>query len=1194
MLLQTEHPRRRARAPARGGAQGARRDARRSARRDVPSVRRLVKVGARAGRRRAPPGRARGAALARRGRRGGGAGASRSWPRRRRAPRRSPSATRCSRSILAPGDDGPLAELFVLLGPTLAEALGPNLQACGVGRARQGRPAQRPRAPQRDRGVGGRVRHPRVRPLRRRQGPARRPGHPRRAAGARRGVRRQRAAVARDPRARRARAPRDGARDDGRRARATTSPSPRSSSPRAAWPRCRSSTRPTPCWPRSSACSARPSRARRARPSPDVCRAIVARGADARAWSKRALASHDRIAVVASGDPSVVLSDVLGTSTEKLPQAVEGQRARGGAPALRPVAPVPRAPALPRAGGRRMTDDKKPPEELEGVDWDEALSEWENKSFVPEVAKDVATDKPATLSGGPVSKPLYRPPSVAQPPRPSRRLPCPRRPLGQPAAEAAARSPAAAARPAARPEPRRPPRSTSRRRRATRPSSRPSRASCCAASCGPRRPPPSRSSRGGLGQLFAREEKHAPVASVEVSFDESQPQDAGRPRPPSDPPSEVFTSAKAVVPSRPDQAEAVPLRRPVAGRRLPSACPRKGACSIRSQDRDPRSAQSTRPAEEEVDDLLAQSTPPPALEEARLDEPPPASTTQVMPGTSEPPGRGPALLAPEARKYDPNEETMVGSDADMARARAAAAAKRSGSAPGEDEEEPTGLEARTRAAIEAPSRTWADEKPASAWLSDGAREALTARVGLARRGGAGPRGQGGARARAARVQRDRCDRGRPRARPGARRGGARSRAVARAGAPAGSRPHAVASRSGGLPRGPRRRGQADPRRPRPHPLHAARVGGPARGGRRGRRAQAPRPGGADRHGGRARSHRPRRPRPGPRRDCERRPAPGRARRSWRPSSEAISLALRLRGVERKEVASGDLSANELLLRARQALEQGGRRRGGAARRAARERPRARGWSRVARGRAGRHARGAARRVGRDGCGTSSTAATTRRAGRWSPAGSSSATATSSPSRSPAEGRSTSAERVALATLARLPALADRSPPRRDGGDAGHGAPGRDGRRAVHARLGRRTGRPGAGPRDAHGGLAGVARARDHRAAARLRPRRRAEVEARPREARREVRGRPRSGARDGGRGRGGRSTSASRSRRGGRRAGRTRRRRSGRWPRPSWPSGRAAACAPSRPTRRRAPRIRPTRRRCGPSRRSSRSTSWGR
>ncbi|MCL2447480.1 MAG: tetratricopeptide repeat protein, partial [Polyangiaceae bacterium] len=38
------------------------------------------------------------------------------------------------RSIVAPGDDGPIADLFILLGPTLSDALGPNLQSCGVGR----------------------------------------------------------------------------------------------------------------------------------------------------------------------------------------------------------------------------------------------------------------------------------------------------------------------------------------------------------------------------------------------------------------------------------------------------------------------------------------------------------------------------------------------------------------------------------------------------------------------------------------------------------------------------------------------------------------------------------------------------------------------------------------------------------------------------------------------------------------------------------------------------------------------------------------------------------------------------------------------------------------------------------------------------------------------------------------------------
>src|SRR5262249_24824959 len=36
------------------------------------------------------------------------------------------------RGVLAPGDDGPMAQLFHLLAPTLAEALGPSLTAAGV------------------------------------------------------------------------------------------------------------------------------------------------------------------------------------------------------------------------------------------------------------------------------------------------------------------------------------------------------------------------------------------------------------------------------------------------------------------------------------------------------------------------------------------------------------------------------------------------------------------------------------------------------------------------------------------------------------------------------------------------------------------------------------------------------------------------------------------------------------------------------------------------------------------------------------------------------------------------------------------------------------------------------------------------------------------------------------------------------
>ena len=53
--------------------------------------------------------------------------------RKERTPQVAVSST-VLKAILAPGDGGPVADLFAALGPTLAEALGPSLQACGVGR----------------------------------------------------------------------------------------------------------------------------------------------------------------------------------------------------------------------------------------------------------------------------------------------------------------------------------------------------------------------------------------------------------------------------------------------------------------------------------------------------------------------------------------------------------------------------------------------------------------------------------------------------------------------------------------------------------------------------------------------------------------------------------------------------------------------------------------------------------------------------------------------------------------------------------------------------------------------------------------------------------------------------------------------------------------------------------------------------
>ena len=57
---------------------------------------------------------------------------------------------------------------------------------------------------------------------------------------------------------------------------------------------------------------------------PELCQAIVTSNADARVWSKRALASHNRVAAIASGDVGIVLVDALGEPLERLPAAAKG------------------------------------------------------------------------------------------------------------------------------------------------------------------------------------------------------------------------------------------------------------------------------------------------------------------------------------------------------------------------------------------------------------------------------------------------------------------------------------------------------------------------------------------------------------------------------------------------------------------------------------------------------------------------------------------------------------------------------------------------------------------------------------------------------------------------------------------------------------------------------------------------------
>jgi hypothetical protein len=227
------------------------------------------------------------------------------------------------RKLLAPGDEGPVADLFVLLGPTLAEALGPNLQACGVGRRdrvdpRSGLALRNEIAAwagalgvrEFDLYVGGRE------PLSVQGIPGETPAL---VVGA--GVNSPLAPLTR------ARIAREllGI------VRGTTVVRQRDDMTIAAvvvaackLAEVRIESPPYAVLAEIERLVGKAMSRKTRKGLPETCRAVVSRGADARAWSRRALASQDRVATIASGDPSVVLVDVLGASLEKLGKATAG------------------------------------------------------------------------------------------------------------------------------------------------------------------------------------------------------------------------------------------------------------------------------------------------------------------------------------------------------------------------------------------------------------------------------------------------------------------------------------------------------------------------------------------------------------------------------------------------------------------------------------------------------------------------------------------------------------------------------------------------------------------------------------------------------------------------------------------------------------------------------------------------------
>jgi tetratricopeptide (TPR) repeat protein len=225
------------------------------------------------------------------------------------------------KAILAPGDEGPVADLFAVLGPTLAEALGPGLQAFGVGRRdkvdpRSGLALRNEIAAWAgalgiaafDLYVGGKD------PL----GVQGIPGEPP-ALVVGSGVNAPLSALARGRVARELLGILRGttvtrSRDE------TTVAAIVVAACKLAEVRIDHPAYPVLAEVERLVGKAIARKTRKA--LPEVCNVIASRGADARAWSRRAIASQDRMALVASGDPPAILGDVFSVGTDRLGAAL--------------------------------------------------------------------------------------------------------------------------------------------------------------------------------------------------------------------------------------------------------------------------------------------------------------------------------------------------------------------------------------------------------------------------------------------------------------------------------------------------------------------------------------------------------------------------------------------------------------------------------------------------------------------------------------------------------------------------------------------------------------------------------------------------------------------------------------------------------------------------------------------------------
>jgi tetratricopeptide (TPR) repeat protein len=229
------------------------------------------------------------------------------------------------RTVVAKGDDGPIAELFAALGPTLAEALGPTLTVMGVGRRERVDPRAGSTVRQEiaawagalgvaefELYVGGRD------PL----GVQGIPGEP------------HSLVVGADvrspfPLATRARV----ARELFAMTRGTTVLRLRDETTAQAIVVAACKLAEVPIDAPAFAVQAEVDRlvgkaiARKTRKQiVEICQRVVQTKADARAWSQRAIATLDRIAAIATGDVGVVLGDIIGQDPHKLADVVVGDR----------------------------------------------------------------------------------------------------------------------------------------------------------------------------------------------------------------------------------------------------------------------------------------------------------------------------------------------------------------------------------------------------------------------------------------------------------------------------------------------------------------------------------------------------------------------------------------------------------------------------------------------------------------------------------------------------------------------------------------------------------------------------------------------------------------------------------------------------------------------------------------------------